>query len=72
MILKAGTYRFNDVLTSGGVIVNSAEVNPPSYLAEITYNGETIAQLNAGETCTIKCAGLPMETDIIIKINEVN
>ena len=41
-------------------------------LAEITYNGETIAQLNAGETCTIKCAGLPMETDIIIKINEVN
>ena len=41
-------------------------------LAEITYNGETIAQLNARETCTLKCAGLPMETDIIIKINEVN
>ena len=38
-------------------------------LAEITYNGETIAQLNAGETCTLKCAGLPMETDIIVKVN---
>jgi hypothetical protein len=50
---------------------NYNEVNAKP-LAEITYNGETIAQLNAGETATIKCAGLPMETDIIIKINEVN
>ena len=49
---------------------NAKEETKP--LAEITYNGETIAQLNAGETCTLKCAGLPMETDIIIKINEVN
>lgn len=49
------------------------EINPPATpLATIEYNGETIAQLNAGETCTLKCAGLPMETDIIIKINEVN
>jgi hypothetical protein len=51
---------------------NYNEVNTPSYLATIEYNGQTIAQLNAGETCTLKCAGLPMETDIIIKINEVN
>lgn len=49
---------------------NTEEVNLP--LAEITYNGQTIAQLNAGETCTLKCAGLPMATDIIVKINEVN
>ena len=48
---------------------NYNEVNAKP-LAEITYNGETIAQLNTGETCTLKCAGLPMETDIIIKINE--
>lgn len=47
---------------------NYNEVNAKP-LAEITYNGETIAQLNAGETCTLKCAGLPMETDIIVKVN---
>lgn len=64
MILKAGTYRFNEVLTE-----LDNEINAPSYLAEITYNGETIAQLNAGETCTLTCANLPMETDIIVKVN---
>lgn len=42
-------------------------INPP--LAEITYNGETIAKINAGETVILKCEGLPMETDIIVKVN---
>ena len=44
------------------------EVNTPP-LAEITYNGETIAQLNAGETAVLKCAEKRMITDITIKIN---
>ena len=47
---------------------NYNEVNAKP-LAEITYNGETIAQLNAGETCTIKCEEKRMITDIVIKIN---
>lgn len=47
---------------------NYNEVNAKP-IAEITYNGETIAQLNAGETAVLKCEGLPMETDIIVKIN---
>ena len=47
---------------------NYNEVNAKP-IAEITYNGQTIAQLNAGETCTIKCAEKRMVTDIIIKIN---
>jgi hypothetical protein len=42
-------------------------------LATITYNGETIAQLNAGETCTLKCGSTDeveykMATDVVVKI----
>lgn len=57
--------------TSGTWFINTTiynEVNPKP-LAEITYNGETIAQLNAGETAVLKCAEKRMITDITIKIN---
>ena len=71
---ESGTYFYStngDVGTNNYVcklvLPNAEEITKP--LAEITYNGETIAQLNAGETCTLKCAGLPMETDIIVKVN---
>lgn len=47
---------------------NYNEVNATP-LATIEYNGETIAQLNAGETAILKCEGLPLETDIIVKVN---
>lgn len=47
---------------------NYNEVNAKP-LATIEYNGQTIAQLNAGETATIKCAEKRMITDIVIKIN---
>jgi len=59
-----------NVLAYNFIIINTNynEVNAKP-LAEITYNGETIAQLNAGETCTIKCAEKRMITDIIVKIN---
>lgn len=46
-----------------------AEVNKP--LAEITYNGETIAQLNAGETATLSCKDKKMASDVVVKVNEV-
>ena len=40
-------------------------------LAEITYNGETIAQLNAGETATLSCEGKKMASDVVVKVNKV-
>lgn len=50
---------------------NYNEINAPSYLAEITYNGETIAQLNAGETATLSCEGKKMVSDVVVKVDEV-
>jgi hypothetical protein len=40
-------------------------------LAEITYNGETIASLNAGETATLSCEGKKMVSDVVVKVNKV-
>lgn len=53
---------------------NYNEVNAKP-LAEISYNGETIAQLNAGETCTIKCGPTEdtkyvMASDVVVKVAE--
>ena len=42
-----------------------------SHSAEITYNGETIAQLNAGETATLSCKDKKMASDVVVKVNEV-
>ena len=63
MILKAGTYRFNDEISGNGIVTKP--------LAEITYNGETIAQLNAGETATLSCKDKKMASDVAVKVNEV-
>lgn len=49
---------------------NYNEVNAKP-LAEITYNGETIAQLNAGETATLSCKDKKMVSDVVVKVNEV-
>ena len=49
---------------------NYNEVNA-SPLATITYNGETIAQLNAGETATLSCEGMKMASDVVVKVNKV-
>lgn len=52
---------------------NYNEVNPPTKsIAEITYNGETIAQLNAGETATLSCKGKKMASDVVVKVNKVD
>lgn len=48
---------------------NYNEVNAKP-LAEITYNGETIAQLNAGETATLSCEGMKMASDVVVKVNK--
>ena len=46
---------------------NTEEVKP---IATITYNGETIANLNAGQTATLKCKGMNMATDVVVEIAE--
>lgn len=50
--------------------INYNEVNAKP-LAEITYNGETIAQLNAGETATLSCEGKKMASDVTVKVNSI-
>lgn len=37
-------------------------------VAEVTYNGATLVTVNAGETKILKCAGLKMKTDVVIKM----
>ena len=46
---------------------NTEEVKP---IATVTYNSETIANLNAGQTATLKCAGMNMATDVVVEIAE--
>ena len=46
---------------------NYNEVNKSS-LATITYNGQVIASLNAGETATLSCNGKKMVSDVVVKI----
>ena len=60
------------ILTNSMINVEDIKLS----LAEITYNGETIAQLNAGETCTIKCGPTEdtkyvMASDVVVKVGEV-
>ena len=49
---------------------NYNEVNATP-LATIEYNGQTIAQLNAGETATLSCEGKKMASDVVVKVNKV-
>ena len=39
-------------------------------LSTITYNGATIATLNGGQTATLKCKGMKMESDIVVEVPE--
>lgn len=39
-------------------------------LSTITYNGATIATLNGGQTATLKCDGMKMETDLVVAVAE--
>lgn len=40
--------------------------------ATITYNGETIATLNGGQSATLKCKGKKMESDVVVDVAEVS
>ena len=48
---------------------NYNEVHKSS-LVTIEYNGSTIAELNAGETATLSCKDMKMESDVVVKVNE--
>lgn len=52
-----------DVTYNGTKIIDSLEVTPP---VEVTYNGSTIATLNAGDTKTLQCNGKVMASDVVI------
>ena len=45
-----------------------AEEEAPTETVEITYNGEVIATLTAGQTATLKCAGMKMLSDVVAKV----
>lgn len=36
----------------------------------ITYNGSTIASLFGGQSATLKCAGMKMESDVVVEVSE--
>lgn len=38
---------------------------------EIKYNGEVIASPEAGQTATLKCAGMKMESDVVVEVAEM-
>lgn len=37
---------------------------------EIKYNGSVIASPEAGQTATLKCAGMTMESDVVVEVEE--
>ena len=39
-------------------------------LSTITYNGSTIASILGGQTATLKCAGLKMQSDVVFEVAE--
>ena len=45
--------------------------NPPVTTVTIEYNGETIANIEGGQTATLNCAGKKMSTDISITAPEI-
>ena len=52
-----------DVTYGGTKIIDSLEVTPP---VAVTYDGSTIATLNAGDTKTLQCNGKVMASDVVI------
>lgn len=58
-----------DVTYNSQKIIDSLEVTPP---VDITYNGSTIATLNAGDTKTLQCNGKVMASDVVIGSKTLN
>lgn len=49
---------------------NAVEVVEETTAATITYNGSIIASLFGGQTATLKCAGMKMESDVVVEVGE--
>lgn len=56
---------FYEWLKENAVSPDAEEEKP---LAAITYNGTIIATLNGGQTATLKCAGMTMESDVVVEM----
>ena len=39
-------------------------------MATISYKGSTIATLEAGQSATLKCAGMKMDGDVVVEVAE--
>lgn len=46
---------------------NAEDISPD---AMVTYNGDIIANVYAGQTATLKCAGLNMASDVVVEVAE--
>ena len=44
--------------------------NATQPMASITHNGEVIASLFPGQTATLKCAGMKMDSDVVVSVAE--
>lgn len=49
---------------------NANPVIEETPVASIQYNGSTIASLFGGQTATLKCAGMTMESDVVVEVAE--
>lgn len=49
---------------------NANEVVEETPIASIQYNGQTIASLMGGQKATLACAGMKMETDVVVEVAE--
>jgi hypothetical protein len=47
---------------------NDTADEPSASGATISYNGEVIASLFGGQTATLKCAGMTMESDVVVEM----
>ena len=49
---------------------NAVSLDADKPLATITYNGSTIATLDGGQSATLKCKGMKMESDVVVEVAE--
>lgn len=53
--------------TNAAEVVEDTEETP---VATIIYGGSVIASLNEGQTATLKCAGMKMESDVVVEVDD--
>ena len=64
------TISFVGEQTVSAEFYNWLTANSTQAMASITHNGEAIATLFAGQTATLKCAGMKMAGDVVVSVAE--